>query len=329
MFESTNGVAAEKIASQSHSIGADVLEERLFSRMLYLERKRTERSGTRLVLMLLESKLLVRVARDSGRLETIVNTLSRSLRETDIKGWYEEGVLGVIFTEIGPAEGKTIASALLNRVTRALCSELSIEEINQIHISFHVFPDMEGRHKEYVEPDLTFYPDQRTEPDNRSMARAVKRAIDIIGSSLAIAILSPLFVLIAVLIKLTSPGPVFFRQERLGLHGVKFTFLKFRSMYISCDDKIHREYVERLIEGKAHAQSTPQGSSEVFKLTNDPRVTPIGKILRRTSFDELPQFFNVLCGDMSLVGPRPPVQYECVRYAPWHKRRLMAVKPGI
>jgi len=122
---------------------------------------------------------------------------------------------------------------------------------------------------------------------------------------------------------------VLFRQKRIGEHGTPFTFLKFRSMYVNNDSSEHREYVRQLIEGKADKKPANGNGAGVFKLTNDPRITPVGKFLRRSSLDELPQLLNVLHGEMSLVGPRPPVPYEVEAYATWHRRRLLEAKPGI
>jgi lipopolysaccharide/colanic/teichoic acid biosynthesis glycosyltransferase len=127
---------------------------------------------------------------------------------------------------------------------------------------------------------------------------------------------------VATLIKLTSRGQVFFKQRRVGQFGQEFTFIKFRSMVVNNDPDIHRKYVEALIQNKA-------GGNGEFKIKNDPRVTPIGRFLRRTSLDELPQFLNTLKGDMSLVGPRPPIPYEMEKYALWHRRRVLEAKPGI
>jgi lipopolysaccharide/colanic/teichoic acid biosynthesis glycosyltransferase len=135
--------------------------------------------------------------------------------------------------------------------------------------------------------------------------------------------------LIALAIKLTSKGPVLFRQVRLGQYGKKFTFLKFRSMYVNNDHTIHEEFVKQLIKGTPGTEQTNGNHQKLFKLTADPRITPVGRLLRNTSLDELPQFLNVLWGDMSMVGPRPPVLYEFRRYDLWHKQRLLAVKPGI
>ena len=146
---------------------------------------------------------------------------------------------------------------------------------------------------------------------------AVKRFFDLLLTSLAIIILSPLFIVIALLIKLTSPGPVFFTQLRVGKYGRTFRFYKFRSMYIDAE--------KRKQELLKHNQST---DGVIFKMKDDPRITPIGKILRRTSMDELPQFLNVLFNDMSLVGPRPPLPSEVQQYTLEERKRLN-VKPGL
>jgi lipopolysaccharide/colanic/teichoic acid biosynthesis glycosyltransferase len=134
---------------------------------------------------------------------------------------------------------------------------------------------------------------------------------------------------IALAIKLTSKGPVFFRQRRIGQFGTPFVFLKFRSMFLNNDPKIHREYVQQLISGKAAPQPTTVNGGGAYKLTKDPRVTRVGAFLRRTSLDELPQLYNVLRGEMSLVGPRPAIPYEVEAYRPWHRRRVLHAKPGI
>jgi exopolysaccharide biosynthesis polyprenyl glycosylphosphotransferase len=158
-------------------------------------------------------------------------------------------------------------------------------------------------------------------------ARLVKRAFDIFAAALALVLLAPLWVLMALLIKLDSKGPVLYRQERVGMDGRIFLFLKFRTMRTGADDRVHREYQKRYIEGRPE---TNLGDSlrPVYKLHDDPRVTRTGRWLRRTSLDELPQLLNVLRGDMSLVGPRPPIPYEVEAYALWHRKRL-DMKPGM
>jgi lipopolysaccharide/colanic/teichoic acid biosynthesis glycosyltransferase len=150
----------------------------------------------------------------------------------------------------------------------------------------------------------------------------------VVGSALALIALSPVFLILAILVKLSSKGPVFFRQQRIGQYGVPFVFLKFRSMHVSTDARIHEEYVKKFIAGQV--ESLRDGNKKlIFKITNDPRVTWIGRFMRRTSLDEIPQFWNVLKSEMSLVGPRPPVPYELEAYDIWHRRRLLEAKPGI
>ncbi|RQW03729.1 exopolysaccharide biosynthesis polyprenyl glycosylphosphotransferase [candidate division KSB1 bacterium] len=157
----------------------------------------------------------------------------------------------------------------------------------------------------------------------------IKRIMDIVGASAAIILLLPMMSLIAVVVKVTSPGPVLFSQRRVGYKGKPFTFIKFRSMHKKNNDAIHRDFVRKLINGenvqvKAGAEDDP-----FFKIVDDPRTTRVGRFLRKTSLDELPQFFNVLTGAMSLVGPRPPIPYEVNEYKNWHLRRISEVKPGI
>jgi len=150
---------------------------------------------------------------------------------------------------------------------------------------------------------------------------AVKRAFDVVASAVLLVVLSPLLLVSAILIKLDSRGPVFFRQERLGQGTRRFKVWKFRSMRTDADPEIHRRYIEQLVKGDVD-------DSGLKKLVNDPRVTRVGRVLRRTSIDELPQLFNVVSGEMSLVGPRPGIDYELEHYRPEHFRRF-DVRPGI
>jgi lipopolysaccharide/colanic/teichoic acid biosynthesis glycosyltransferase len=297
--------------------------------MLRLERKRTERSNRRFVLMLLDARGLLKADESRQTFHNLIEALSHSIRETDIKGWYEDdSVIGVIFTEVGAAEGKSIANALLTKVTKALSTTLSIEQINEVRLSFHVFPESSNESGPGGPTDSALYPDLEKTSDAKKVSRLIKRSMDIAGSLFALVLASPLLIVISLIIKLTSKGPILFRQERIGQHGRRFTFLKFRSMHFTNDHTIHREYVKRLIAGAPSKQENGR-DPEVYKLTNDPRITPFGRFLRKTSLDEIPQFLNVLLGSMSLVGPRPPVPYEFECYEMWHKQRLVAVKPGI
>ena len=152
----------------------------------------------------------------------------------------------------------------------------------------------------------------------------VKRSIDALFSATVIILGFPFYLMIAALIKLSSEGPVLFVQERVGRDGQPFKFYKFRTMMVDNSDVVHRSFAENFIKGKV-MEDCDDG---VFKLRRDPRVTSIGRFLRRSSLDELPQFINVLRGEMALVGPRPPLTYELAHYKEWHKGRLNA-KPGL
>jgi exopolysaccharide biosynthesis polyprenyl glycosylphosphotransferase len=158
-------------------------------------------------------------------------------------------------------------------------------------------------------------------------ARIVKRTSDLLIASVALTVLAPLWLLIALLIKLDSRGPVFYKQERVGMDGRIFLFYKFRSMQVGSDDTTHREYQRAYISGRADS-NLGDDERPVFKLRGDTRITRMGRLLRKTSLDELPQLFNVLRGDMSVVGPRPPIPYEVENYQVWHRKRL-DMKPGI
>jgi exopolysaccharide biosynthesis polyprenyl glycosylphosphotransferase len=160
-------------------------------------------------------------------------------------------------------------------------------------------------------PLLTF-----TTTPHKTSHLLIKRSVDIVGSIMGLIVFSPVFLIVVMAIKLTSSGPVLFRQERCGLNGRRFTFLKFRSMVQDAEQR--REELLHLNEMKGPA----------FKISNDPRVTKVGKFLRKTSLDELPQLWNVLKGDMSLVGPRPPIPSEVEKYQRWQRRRL-SMKPGL
>ena len=302
-----------------------------FLRMLCLERKRMERSGHRFVLMLVDPGRLLKTGNQKDQfLSKLLSTVAGCIRDTDIIGWYKEGlVVGVIFTEVGNSEDKAVVRALSAKVTDALYTALTIEQTNEIQLSFHVFPDDWDDDNPDGPVTSTLRVLLAQDATKPNLALQIKRLVDIVGSLTAIVFCLPVFLLIALAIKLTSKGPVLFRQVRLGQHGKKFTFLKFRSMYVNNDSSIHEEYVKRLIAGSSDVEHTGEGQKKLYKLTADPRVTFVGRILRQTSLDELPQFLNVLKGEMSLVGPRPPVCYEYVRYDLWHKRRLSAVKPGI
>lgn len=296
-----------------------------FHHLLRIERHRTERSGKPFLLMLLDISSLTAEERAKENLEKLQSTLKSALRETDIRGWYEsDRVIGVIFTEMMCVDRPSIEK-IFRKIHDRLAQKLPGEMLGKITVSFHVFPEQKGD----VSIDGAFvaklYPELPKRDLNFRMSLTVKRVMDVVISATALLFFSPIFLVIAAAVKLTSEGPVFFRQERLGCNGKSFTFLKFRSMYNDNDPARHKDYIRKYIGEQQQAAVEPG----VFKLKDDLRITPVGKWLRKTSLDELPQLINVLVGNMSLVGPRPPIPYECDLYDIWHRRRLLSCKPGI
>lgn len=307
----------------------EVLTEEIFRRMISLERKRSERTQRPFVLLLMDTGRNLPTEKNGRILLEILAALQAATRETDVMGWYEaNSVVGVMFTEITP-DNNLVLSTILSRISDVLRDRLTLEQFSQLKFSFHLFPEEWDSENSDRPSDPTLYPDLHERNGLNWVSRGIKRLMDVTGSLVLLLLLSPVFVLIAAAIKLTSRGPVLFRQQRIGEHGTPFTFLKFRSMYINNDASQHKEYVRQLIAGQAAKHSTNGEDEGVFKLTNDPRITTVGNLLRRTSLDELPQFINVLRGEMSLVGPRPPVPYEVEAYATWHRCRLLEAKPGI
>lgn len=304
-----------------------VLDEVSFRNMIALERKRTERSRNTMLLMLLDAGNCLSFDKTGRVLSNIVSALSLSTRDTDVVGWYKNhSVVGVMFTDITLDDHGEILGTMMHRVSQTMRNNLSLERFSQIGISMHVFP--ESWSHETLPGNPALYPDLVHRENTRRSMLAAKRVMDIFGSITALILLSPLYFLVGALVKLNSKGPVLFKQERLGQFGKPFTFLKFRSMYVNNDHSIHKDFMKRVITGD-HNGEVEGEKEKVYKMTNDPRITPLGRFLRRTSLDELPQFINVLKGDMSLVGPRPPIAYECQEYDIWHRRRVLEVKPGI
>lgn len=310
----------------------EIPREEAFKRMIAIERKRTERSAKPFLLMLLETGNHTSEERSTQVLSRVINTLVSATRETDVIGWHRDNLcVGVMFTQLVFFDQKSIVSAMLGRVGAILQDNLSIEQFSQINISFHFFPDPWDQDITNRPSNPTLYPDL---PRNDKLSRLftiTKRVMDVGGSLLLLLLTAPLLLAVALAVRLSSKGAILYRQQRVGQYGKPFTFLKFRSMYEDSDPAVHRRYVLELIAGRAerHASGQNTAPSGFFKLTQDKRITRVGAFLRRTSLDEMPQLFNVLKGEMSLVGPRPAIPYEVAAYQTWHRRRLLEVKPGI
>jgi lipopolysaccharide/colanic/teichoic acid biosynthesis glycosyltransferase len=305
----------------------DILSQPVFHAMLTLERRRAERSRKPFVLVLVDSHAIQKSWKTVADIQQMSEAVSESVRESDLIGWYEgRSVFGVIFTEVNTDQVNV--QLLCSKIATAIRETIGHQYASKCIITAHVFPD-HGDHERNDEiADRKLYPDLSQPLPRKRSLRIVKRGIDILGSSALLLALFPLLVAIAVAIKLTSNGPILYRQERLGQFGKRFLCLKFRTMYQDNDAKIHREYVQSFITGQANGGAEEAGAA-VYKIQQDPRVTSVGRILRKLSFDELPQFWNVLRGEMSLVGPRPPVPYEFEVYRLWHRRRVLEIKPGV
>ena len=310
-------------ASYEGRLQIALIQEAVFVQMLRVERRRTERSGKQFMLVLISGDDF---QTDLGGLliQNLVAAISSKTRETDVLGWYEQDVtLGLLMTEIGDADAATI-DTIIQKITLVVQRAVNSEAYHRLTMVFRVFP-REIANLSNEDEHVTLYPDILSKHGPKRRGRLLKRGMDIAGSLFALIAFSPAFLFIALLVKLTSKGPVLFCQKRVGQFGKEFTFFKFRTMDANNDPQIHREYITKLIAGGA---DLGQGNG-IYKLVNDPRITPLGRFLRRTSLDELPQFANILMDDMSLVGPRPPLPYEYERYQTWHKRRVLELKPGL
>ena len=305
-----------------------IVTEAVFSQLLIRERKRAERSNRPFILLSVTAK--GRWSLDSSPTgAATLDTLVAATRETDILGWMQAPrMLGVLFAELGGAEPTQAVEAIRSRIAGEFERRLDRRAIADLSLEFHVYPEpASGRDvvptRGSIDPLL--YPDLN---DGRHTASAViKRTLDVTFALALLLACAPMLAIIALLVRLTSPGPVLFRQLRIGQLGKPFRMLKFRTMYVGVDPHPHSAFVADFIKGNGGSHAC--ADVPLFKLTNDPRITPLGRFLRKTSLDELPQLWNVLIGEMSLVGPRPPIPYELDHYAPWHLRRVLEAKPGI
>jgi lipopolysaccharide/colanic/teichoic acid biosynthesis glycosyltransferase len=257
--------------------------------------------------------------------KAIAEALVAGTRGTDVLGWVEfPNVMGVLFPEIGSAEPPRAVEALRTRFLNELTLRLDAKTLGQLTLEFRVFPDdhHHGNGSGSGPVDPVFHPDVRQTERKRRVSDFVKRVLDVVISLALLVALSPALLAIALAVRWTSPGPTLFRQVRVGRMGRPFKMLKFRSMYVNADEKTHKEFISKYIKESDRVQMPA-------KLVNDSRITPVGRFIRKTSLDEVPQLWNVLVGEMSLVGPRPPLPYELEQYEPWHRRRILEAKPGV
>jgi lipopolysaccharide/colanic/teichoic acid biosynthesis glycosyltransferase len=310
--------------------------EEYFGELLRVERKRSERSTNPFMMMLFDISTLEESGEKEEITKKIIGALQSSIRDIDLMGWYNyQTVIGVVFREMKPGHGssKKIRDIVMRRIYENIGNYFSIEQMKQVLVSCHSFPESNVPDVSNAPLDPSLYPDISLSSKSplRVLSFFIKTLIDVLGSLFLVTLLLPVFIIIAALVKLSSKGPILFEQERIGLFGKPFVFFKFRSMYINQNHNIHKMFVKNFIKETAN-ENEELGSNNkktVYKMTDDPRVTKIGSFLRKTSLDELPQLFNVLKGDMSLVGPRPPIPYEYEQYDIWHKGRIVEFKPGI
>jgi lipopolysaccharide/colanic/teichoic acid biosynthesis glycosyltransferase len=340
LFQSNRNQAKRGGFNEIHSVEK-------FRLLLERERVRTERTCHEFSLVVFKTKYPSESSVDQ---EGLVKTLMHRIRFTDEVGWFGEKEIGVILVNTSTEGAYKFAEHILQGIPDAAF----IQSFKIYTYPTRCQTDHEGDFNKFQLPDhrrqlnhsmfqeLFGNPllssEGHEEPRGRTLdgmeqflVRSLprwKRIVDIVGSTIGLLLFSPLMVIAAASIKLTSSGPILFRQERIGFLGRRFTLLKFRTMVHNNDPDIHKKYIENFIK-KRVSVGEHTNPSRIYKINNDPRVTFVGKLLRKTSLDELPQFINVLKGEMSLVGPRPPIHYEYEQYDIWHKRRAWEVKPGI
>lgn len=329
-----------------------------FRAALRREQARAERNGHQITLALIPAS---RHNGDVSRTSRLLDILSGRLRVMDEAGWFDPVRIGVLM----PYTSCRGAWYMIESLCELMAGELAVSDCS-VHTYPHDWVDGDGPWRENDTEDVC--PDKRLEgPAGGSLFASIlcrsgrngddaapratagkvlaglacvyplmsvpwtdpsvwERGLDVGCSLVGLILSAPLFLGASLVIKLVSPGPVFFRQVRIGRGGRPFLLWKFRTMTANADTSIHQNHVTELI--KSTAKDGDSAPRPMTKLDNDPRVIPMGKILRGACIDELPQLINVLRGEMSLVGPRPPIPYEVQDYQPWQRRRLDAV-PGL
>jgi lipopolysaccharide/colanic/teichoic acid biosynthesis glycosyltransferase len=307
----------------------DPLSPHEFLALLRREKRRAERSGAALSLLLYRTD--PSILPPGAQADRLVDLLHSAKRETDVVAQIDERMLAMVCPDTDERGAACVIAKIRGRAAEL---RYSVQATTYPDDIVHAFT--QAKADSDATPSRPPDPAPATPGGDAANAQAIsrapgsyplKRALDIAGALVALVLLGPLMLLVALAVALSSPGPVIFRQTRVGQGAQPFAFYKFRSMRVGVGDEVHRQFVARLIEPGHAAEGT--GATPIYKLRHDPRVTPIGRLIRKTSLDELPQLFNVLKGDMSLVGPRPPIPYEMTHYQPWHLRRILSVKPGI
>jgi len=304
---------------ESDQPGHRILGESVFKDTLVRERKRADRFGAPFAVLIVDR---TDAASDTDYWVPIVASIAGIKRDSDAVGWLEDGaVLGVLLPDVTRAGALTV----LDRLRRELAVRIGEPALATVSMRLYAH-GLEAGPDGAPFPPVDLLVEAFLQEDQRPFRDAAKRALDVAGSLTMMLLFAPVMLVAIIAVKVTSPGPVFLRQVRIGRRGEPFKMLKLRTMYVNAGHGIHRDYMAWFI--KQSAKETQSGAG-FFKIKDDPRVTRPGRVLRRTSLDELPQFLNVLRGEMSLVGPRPPLPFEVEQYQPWHRRRVLEAKPGI
>ena len=292
-----------------------------FLRDLRREKRRADRSQAPLSLVVYQVE--GKGASAFRHLSELIDLLRRTTRETDSIGRVGDHVVAVLC----PDTDETGARCLIKKVDE-LVNGLPYGAVAATYPD-ELFEQLaRGVHDPSNVQSLLISEHAALTPGGYGL----KRALDIVGATVGLMLASPIMLLTAAAVALTSRGPIIFKQKRVGRDGVPFTFYKFRSMVVDNDERTHRDFVSKLINESSGDTSNPNPSDvekPLYKMRRDPRITPLGRFIRKTSIDELPQLWNVLKGDMSLVGPRPPIPYETEHYQAWHARRMYSIKPGL
>ncbi len=314
-------------ANVARSLQIDLLPKSYFLEQLRREERRADRSKAPLSIVLF--RFDNKKHDEFSDFKVVLELFQNSIRETDILGYFGEDVIGILLPatdERGVQEfKKRIVNGYTNlpfSITTRTYPDQFFHDVLTENQVYDLLTENQDRPDSY-----SLFLDDSTESNH--FGYSLKRSLDIVGAIVGILLLSPLMLITALAIKITSPGPVIFKQIRLSKNGLPFTFYKFRSMFWNTDDQIHREYITHLIRGNLEEINQGDKGKPLYKIKSDPRITRVGRIIRKTSIDELPQLFNVLKGEMSLVGPRPPIPYEVEKYQSWHLRRILEIKPGI
>lgn len=308
------------------------LPREVFRKIIDRERERANRSGKVFSLVVFE---LPDTSEKQKALFHLADDLSPRMRATDAAGWLDPQHVGILLPETDFGGAHIFANKVCQEILPA-----------QLILNYEIFTYPSDKLTNPEETALDLSSGKTEDKQKRSTSgggwrfpqpqrdadymfchakRVLKRGFDILCATFFLLFFSPLFLVVAAIIKMVSPGPIFYKQPRIGYAGKPFIFLKFRTMCPAADTRNHKEYLAQLINDESDGSGT---GIPMAKLDHDPQIIPLGNFLRKSCLDELPQLINVLRGEMSLVGPRPPIPYEVKEYNPWHRGRFDAI-PGM